>query len=70
MKNVKRFIYRMLYRYYDWHRANVGEAFEMASLEGDHDAMVYWDKLYAKYFEKSEKYYEKLKELDCRKEEA
>ena len=70
MKNVKRFIYRMLYRCYLWQSANVGEAFEMASLEGDHDAMVYWEKLYAKYFEKSEKYYEKLKELDCRKEGA
>lgn len=70
MKNVKRFIYRMLYRYYDWQRASVSESFEMASLEGDHNAMVYCDKLYAKYFEKSEKYYAKLKELDYQTEEA
>lgn len=64
MKRIKRFIYRTLYRHWDWLRAWAGEGFETASLVGDHAAMVYWDKRYAKYLAKSEKYWYKLRELD------
>ena len=70
MKTIKRFVLRGLYRYYDRLRASVGESFEIASLNGDHDGMEYCDRLYTKYFAKSEKYYAKLKELNAQKEGA
>lgn len=64
MKRIKRFIYRTLYRHWSWRRAWAGESFEIASLDGDHASMVYWDKRYAKCFAKSDKYYYRLRELN------
>lgn len=70
MKTIKRFVFSVLYRYYDWQRASVGESFEIASLNGDHAGMVCCDRLYAKYLARAEKYYSKIKEIENHKKGA
>ena len=70
MKNIKLFVYgvlysihsHMMYQYKDW--------FEQASMVGDHKEMAYCDKRLEKHYKKCEKYWTRAKEIENLKKGA
>lgn len=70
MKNIKLFVYGLLYAHHDNMCSQYNAWIEDADAAGDHKGKVECCELYDKHLAKCEKYYAKMKEIEDQKEGA